>query len=90
MFGKLHSAETLVKFYGKNNPMFGRRDNLHPMYGKSPFAETHALSSEVQGTAIFVFSLDNRFVNSFSSAREAGLFFNCSHTIILRYVKNNK
>jgi len=47
--------------------MFGRRGDLHPMYGKSLSAETRALSSKAQGTAIFVFSSDNRFVNSFSS-----------------------
>jgi hypothetical protein len=66
MFGKLHSAETKARLSGENNPMY-RQGDLHPMYGKSPSAETRALISEAQGTAIFVFSSDDTLVNSFSS-----------------------
>jgi group I intron endonuclease len=90
LFGKKHSPSTIVKLSGENNHMFGKRGELHPMYGKSPTIETRTLSRVAQGTAIYVFSLDGTLINSFSSAREAGLFYNCSHTTIVRYLKNNK
>jgi hypothetical protein len=56
------------------------------MYRKSPSAETRALISEAQGTAIFVFSSDDILVNSFSSNsllwKQLGEFLNSSHTTI--------
>jgi len=70
--------------------MFGKKGDLHPMYGKSLSAETRVLIKKVQGTDIFIFSLDDSLMNSFCSAKEAGLFFNCFHTTNLRYVKNVK
>jgi group I intron endonuclease len=90
LFGKTHSPNTIIKLSGKNNHMFGRKGNLHPMYGKSPSIKTRILSRIVQGTTIFVYDTQGSLVNKFNSAREAGLFFNCSHTTITRYVKNSK
>lgn len=68
----------------------GEGRELHPNFGKSPSAETRAKSRVTQGTAIFVYSEDGVLVNSFDSAREAGEFYNCSHTTIVRYLKNGK
>jgi len=88
LFGKNHTFSTITKLSGENNHMFGRKGELHPMYGKSPSIETRTKSRITQGTAIFVFTLDGTLINTFSSAREAGEFLNCSHTTVVRYVRN--
>jgi group I intron endonuclease len=66
--------------------MFGRKGELHPMYGKPPSAETRAKSRVTQGTAIFVYSLDDTLINSFNSVNEAKKFLNCCHRTIKRYI----
>jgi phosphoglycolate phosphatase-like HAD superfamily hydrolase len=46
--------------------------------------------SIAKGTAIFVYDLDGTLVNSFTSARKAAEFIDCSHVTILKHIKNNK
>jgi len=77
MFGKVHSAETLTKM-----------SEAHK--GKSHSAETKTKMSITKGTAIFVYDTQNSLVNSFSSAKKAAKFFDCSPNTILSYIKNGK
>ena len=56
----------------------------HPNFGKVASAETKAKMSAAQGTTIFVYNSEGSLVNT--SARKAGIFFNCSFTTIKKYV----
>lgn len=58
----------------------------HPNFGKVASAETKAKMSAAQGTTIFVYNSEGSLVNTFTSARKAGIFFNCSPTTIKKYV----
>lgn len=55
--------------------------------GKYVSAETRALISATQGTAIFVYSKDDILINSFSSAAK---HFKCSHPTITKYAVTGK
>jgi len=57
----------------------------NPNFGKVTSAETLAKMSAVQGTTIFVYDSNGSLVNTFSSVRKAGGFFNCSPTTINKY-----
>lgn len=46
--------------------------------------------SATRGIAIFVYSIEGSLVNNFSSATQAGKFFNSDNKTILRYSSNNK
>lgn len=43
-----------------------------------------------RGIPIFVYSIDEIFVNSFPSARLAGQYFNTGSKTILKYVRSGK
>lgn len=90
LYGKTHSPSTIVKLSGKNNHMFERKGELHPMYGKSLSIETRALSRVAQRTAIFVFSLNGTLVNSFNSVNEAKKFFKYYHRTIKKLTDSRK
>jgi len=60
--GKLFSDDTRAKLSGENNPMFGRTEALHPMYGK---VAANAMT-------VNVYSLDNVLVQTFSSKAACG------------------
>lgn len=83
-FGKTHSEETNLKMSlavsGENNPEYGE---THTDLAKSKL-------SVARGTTIFVYDKESSLVNSFNSARKAGEHFNNSHSIIVRYTKNEK
>jgi len=57
----------------------------HPMFGKAHSIETLTKMSAVQGTTIFVYDSNGSLVNTFTSARKAGIFFKCSPTTIKKY-----
>jgi group I intron endonuclease len=77
MFGKTHSAETRAKMSESRK-------------GKTHLAETIAKISATQGTAIFVFDSVGTLINSFTSARKAAIYFECSQSTILKYAQNGK
>jgi len=58
------------------------------MFGKTHTAETRDKMSIANGTAIYVYDSKGTLVNTFSSARKAGKFFDCSYSIILRFARN--
>lgn len=62
----------------------------NPNFGKVPTAETIAKMSAAQGTTIFVYDSDGSLVNTFSSIRKAGKFFNCSPTTIKKYITTHQ
>ena len=83
MSGKTHSAEALAKI---SKALSG--DN-HPRYGKLHSAGTVAkISAAKGGGIIFVYDSKGSLYNTFTSAREAGKFFNCSHNTIKKYANN--
>jgi group I intron endonuclease len=59
-------------------------------FGKIISIETLAKMSVAQGTTIFVYDLNNYFINTFSSIRKAGKYFNCSFTTIKKYTLTEK
>lgn len=101
MFGKNHSADTIAKMseakIGENNPMFGKslstetRAKMKEAHkGKFHSAETKAKMSITKGTTIFVYDIQGLLVNTFSSAKKAAIFLDCSPNTIFSYIKNEK
>lgn len=97
--GTLHSEESILKMSeiqksinrtGVNNPMYGKIGDSHPTFGLSHSIASRAKISFAKGTIIYVYDTQSLLVNTFYSANKAAEFFNCSHTTILRYAKNNK
>lgn len=99
-FGITHTEETKAliseAFSGENHPFFGKTHTAETKnklreanLGKSPSAETRALISAAKGTAIYVYDLEGRLVNSFTSDRRSALHFGVSKDTILKYVKNS-
>lgn len=72
MFGKNLTAETKLKI-------------SESLKGRTRTVETKAKLSVANGTTIFVYDSEGYLVNSFSSERMAGIFFNCSYTTIKKY-----
>ena len=60
------------------------------MFGKTHSAETKAKISATRGITIYVYDTKGTFVNTFSSTRRAALHFECSQTLIMKYLKNGK
>lgn len=83
-YGKTHTAETKALISEANSGL------NNPNFGKSFSAETRAKMSAAQGTAIFVYDSQGELVNSFSSARRAASYFNCSKGFILKCAKNGE
>jgi group I intron endonuclease len=82
-FGKTISAETKALL---SKALSG--DN-HRMFGKLHSAETVAKISAARGGGIiFVYDSKGSLHNTFTSAREAGIYFNCTHSTILKYCRN--
>jgi group I intron endonuclease len=89
--GYKHTDKSLAKKTGENHHMFGKTGKNHPFFGRNHSSETIAkISISKGGGTIYVYDYEGSFVNTFNSTREAGKFFNCSHTLIYRYLKNGK
>jgi len=100
LYGKKHLAETLAKMSeshkgktisAETKALLSKAlsgDN-HPRYGKVHSAETVAKISAARGGGIiFVYDSKGSLHNTFTSAREAGIYFNCTHSTILKYCIN--
>jgi group I intron endonuclease len=82
-FGKTISTET------KASPGEALSGDNHPRYGKFHSTETVAKISAARGGGIiFVYDSKGSLHNTFTSAREAGIYFNCTHSTILKYSRN--
>lgn len=101
MYNKIHSAETKAliseALTGKNNPNFGKIFSTETKakmsearLGKVHSAEAKAKMSLAKGGTIFVHDVHGSLLITFSSTREAGKYFNSSHSTISNYVKNGK
>lgn len=97
MFGVTGKNSPMFGRTGENNPMFGKThtaevkaliSKVHK--GNTVSAESKALISEANGSIIYVYDKESNLVNTFNSARKAAEHFNCHHTTIMKYVKNNK
>jgi hypothetical protein len=66
--------------FGENNPNFG----------KSFSTETKAKMNATRETAIFIYLQDGSLINNFSSAQQAGKYFNTNSKTILKYCSNGK
>jgi len=82
---------------GKNNPNFGKTFSTEikakmseAHKGKVHSAEAKAKMSLAKGDTIFVHDIHGSLLITFSSTREAGKYFNSSHSTISNYVKNGK
>jgi len=85
MLGKTHLVETLTKMSGSK---IGEKN---PMFGKTPATETVTkMSISKGGGTIFVYDTQGTLVISFSSARKAAVYFDCTHVTILRHIRDNK
>jgi len=90
MFGITGENHPMFGRTGENHPMFGRTGENNPFYGKSHSTETKTKISATKGTAIYVYNFQGSQVYSFSSARKAAEFFDCSFPTILKYAQNGK
>src|SRR5690606_21349539 len=92
--GKTLSADTNTKISetkkGKTLSAETKAKMSEAKKGKILSAETRAKSSATKGTAVLVYSEDNILINTFFSAREAGKYYNCSHSTITAYLKSKK
>jgi len=100
--GKSLSDETKTKLSealsGENHYNYGKSISAktrvlisETMKGIAKTEDTKVkLSIAKGGGSIFVYSKDGLLVNTFSSARKAGKYFDCSHPTISNYVKNGK
>ena len=89
--GYKHTDKSLAKKTGENHHMFGKTGENHPFFGRNHSSETIAkISISKGGGTIYVYDYEGSLVNIFNSTREAGKFFNCSHVLIFKYLKNGK
>lgn len=92
--GYNHTEEAKAKISeamsGDKNPMFyiDRTGENNPMFGKIHTVQTKAKMSIVKGTAIYVYDTQGSLAYTFSSARKAAKFLNCSYPTILKFAKN--
>lgn len=89
--GYKHTDKSLAKKTGKNHHMFGKTGESHPFFGRSHSLETISkISVSKGGGTIYVYDNNGSLINIFYSTREAGKYFNCSHVLIYKYLKNGK
>jgi group I intron endonuclease len=99
--GKLSSAETKAKLReinsGEKNPNFGKAHTAETKtklslanYGKTLSDETKAKMATAKGIPIFVYDSNGSLINNFSSAKEAGKYFNVDSKTIFNYCSNDK
>lgn len=88
-FGLTHSEETKAKISAKIKEVLS--DSAIRTKMNVPKSEEHkAKLSAVKGTAIFVYDINGTLINTFSSFREAAIFFNSSHPTISKYSINGE
>jgi group I intron endonuclease len=94
MKGMIRSAETRTRMSeakkGKIISVETRIKMSEAKKGKFLTAETRHKISTRRGTVIYVYSGDNNFFISFTSARMAGKYFNCNHSTITTYLNSGK
>ena len=101
LFGKIHSEETRKKMSeamsGKtyseetrkkmSEAKLGKKNHF---FGKSLSEETKEKLSKSQGTIIFLYSLNDLLICSFTSSRAAAKHFNCGHHTIMKYARSHE
>lgn len=89
-----------VRFFGPLNPFFGHKHTEetkqilskansgvnHPFYGKSHTEEAKLKQSMARGTTIFLYSLEFELLETFVSARKAGLYLGISKGTVLKEI----
>ena len=65
---------------GSNNPAYGRTGELHPMYGKAA----------ANAQAVYLYSLSNELLNSFSSQTAAAEWLGVSNTTVSKCIRSGK
>jgi len=88
---KLAENNPMFNKKGKDNHMFGKKGVNHPIFGTLRTEESKLKISIANGTAIYVYTSDkSTLVNTFTSARKAGLYFNVDKKTIINYAKTGK
>ena len=92
MRGKTRSEETRAKISsvesGEKNSMFGKKGELHPMFGKSMSQETKSKISAAKGTAVKVTDLEKNTSEIFSSIKKAAKMLNIDNSSLSLNLKN--
>jgi len=73
MYGKTSSIEILAKLSKIQKD-------------KVVYSKTKAKINTTKGTTIYIYSVEGKLENNFSSVRKAGKYFNCCHNRILRFI----
>ena len=83
-------AQPLVDRTGANNPMYGRTGALHPMYGRT--GANNPMYGKVAANAmtIYIYSLDNVLVHSFTSQVSAAKYLGVSNITVFRHLRSGK
>jgi group I intron endonuclease len=91
-----------VKLFGSLNPFFGKKHTEetkqilskinsgenHPFFGKTHTEETKLKQSMARGITIYLYSLNFELLETFISARKAGLYLGSSKGTILKYAES--
>lgn len=80
--GTSHTPETRKKMSD------AKKGSNHPLYGKTPSDETKKRMSHALGTTIFMYSLDNQLLSTFTSSVAAAKYFSCTFNTILKYARS--
>lgn len=83
-FGFKHSEKTKEKM---RNAQIGSKNHT---YGTKRLESIRNKISSTMGTPIYVYSLDLKFIQCFSSSIRAGQYFNSHNATIRRYAKSGK
>ena len=78
----MSDSQQLVDRSGENNPMFGRTGANHPMFGK--------VAALLFAMTIYIYSLDNVLVRSFTSQVAAAEWLGVSNVTVHNYIKSGK
>lgn len=82
MYGKTHTLASRL--------LISKPGPLNPMYGKHHSPSTKAILSAQKSRPVYSYSLDNVFVQEFTSATAASVHFGVNKTTIGRYVRSGK
>lgn len=82
MYGKTHTIASRL--------LISKPGPLNPMYGKHHSPSTIAILSALKSQPVYLYDLDNVFVQEFISATAASAYFGVHKTTIGRYVQSGK